>query len=341
MSQKYDVVEILNYIGVKRISDKGDEVSFSCPQDYHARGDKNPSASINKNSLAYHCFSCHSKGTLFSLVADVEGVSVAVAMKWLQEKYYLGDITELEKRSAKQIIENMLNKKDQPDQQPKWISENVLDNFGVDWDKAYDYYKNNDLNNGLERPFEKYNLNVDTLKSFNIGYDKISKRITIPIRDSKGNLVSIKGRTALNDEYPKYLGLGDKDGNAKYGFPRISDKSLVFGLDTATPDLIISEGEFDAMSLRQKGFSGSIALGTCDASEKQIKKIIEKAESAIILFDPDEAGIQGSKKVSNLLLPYIPVRIGELDNNDPAETIEKELKDIVSKSKIPKVTKGE
>jgi DNA primase len=338
-NEDYDVVEILNAIGVERVSEKGDEVNFSCPQDYHSRGDRNPSANINKKTLAYHCFSCKSKGNLFTLVADVEGVSVAVAIKWLQDKYYLGDITEDQQRSAKQIIENMLNKKDQPDELPKWISEDALNNFGVDWDKAYEAYRNGTLNNGLERPFEKYDLTVDTVKQFQLGYDKISKRITIPIRDSKSNLVSIKGRSCSNDDPPKYLGLGDKDGKTVYGFPRINNKSLVFGLDTATPDLIICEGEFDAMSLRQKGFGGAVAAGTCDVTEEQVKELIKKGEKAIILFDPDDAGISGAEKVSHLLLPSMPVRIGRLDKNDPATTIQKELEDILSKSEIPKVTK--
>jgi len=338
-NEKYDVAEVLKAIGVKKVTEKGDEVSFSCPQDYHSRGDRNPSASINKKSLAYHCFSCGSKGTLFTVVADVEGVSTAVAMKWLQERYYLGDITEDQKRSAKQIIENMLNRKDQPDNAPKFLPEDTLDMFRVNWEKAFDYYNQGKLNNGLERPFEKYNLNIETLSFFEIGYDKISQRITIPIRDIKGRLVNIKGRTASSDEYPKYLGLGDMDDRSNYGFPRISDNSLVFGLDTASPDLILCEGEFDAMSLRQKGFEGSVALGTCDASEKQIKNIIKHAEKATILFDPDEAGIRGSEKVSKLLLPYMPVRIAMLDEFDPAETNKKVIKDKLSKTKIPKITK--
>ena len=340
-NEQYDVGEILRAIGVQKVTEKGDEVNFSCPQDYHSRGDRNPSANINKKSLAYHCFSCKSKGNLFTLVADVEGVSVAVAIKWLQDKYYLGDITEDQQRSAKQIIENMLNKKDQPDIAPKWISNNILDNFSVNWDKAYEAYKNKTLTNGLERPFEKYNLDVETIKKFELGYDKISKRITIPIRDSKSNLVSIKGRSCNNDDYPKYLGLGDKENNNVYGFPRINNKSLVFGLDTATSDLIICEGEFDAMSLRQKGFDGAVAVGTCDVTEEQVKQLVKKGEKAIILFDPDEAGISGAEKVSHLLLPFIPVRIAKLDKNDPATTIQKELEDIVSKSEIPKVTKKE
>lgn len=340
-NEDYDVVEILNALGINNVSEKGEEVTFSCPMDYHARGDRNPSASINTKSLAYHCFSCHSKGNLFTLVAEVEGVSVAVAIKWLQDKYYKGDINELQQRSAKQLIENLINKKDQPETLPKWIPDTVLDMFKVNWDKAYRAYQEGTLVKQLQRPFESYDLDVDTIKKFDLGYDKKTQRITIPIRDYQGRLVSIKGRSATNDDPPKYLGIGDKKDATNYGFPRISDDSLVFGIDTATPELIICEGEFDAISLRQKGFDGAVALGTSNATEGQIKAIVKKADKAVILFDPDEAGESGAKKVSDLLLPHMPVRIARLDKNDPATTIQKELEDIVSKSEIPKVSTKE
>jgi DNA primase len=118
-------------------------------------------------------------------------------------------------------------------------------------------------------------------------------------------------------------------------FPRIKDSGLVFGLDTATPDLIICEGEFDAMSMRSKGFTGSIATGSCQVSEKQVNNIIKKAERITILFDPDEAGLEGANKLTDLLYGTVPVRIGLLGSSDPAETSAEELQEIVKKAKTP------
>lgn len=336
--QEYDVVETLEALGVNRISERGDEVTFSCPQDFHARGDRNPSASINKETLAYHCFSCGSSGNLFTLVADVENISVAVAIRWIREKFYSGKIIDNTK-SITQQLKSILEPKEEVVPEGS-ISENVLKIFEVDWNKAYSSYEKNELTPKLARPFDAYDLDLDTVKFFQLGYDKKSNRITIPIRDKYGNLVAIKGRTSDSDEYPKYIGLGDKEDQARYGFNRINDDSLVFGLDTATPDLIICEGEFDAMSLRQKGFAGSVATGTCNATEGQIRNIIHLAESAIILFDPDDAGREGANKLAVLLLPHIPVRIAELGNNDPATTSKEDLERIISKAKLPKLNKG-
>jgi DNA primase len=338
MSEEYDVVETLEALGVNRISQRGDEVTFSCPQDFHARGDRNPSASINKKTLAYHCFSCGSSGNLFTLVADVENVSVAIAIRWIREKFASGKIVDNSK-SITQQLKSILKDKEEVTQ-PEFISDNVLKIFEVNWDKAYNCYKKGELTDKLSRPFNSYGLDLETVKFFELGYDKKSNRITIPIRNKYGKLVSVKGRTSNSDEYPKYLGLGDKEDQTRYGFDRINDDSLVFGLDTATPDLIICEGEFDAMSLRQKGFAGSVATGTCNATQGQIYNIINLAESAIILFDPDESGIKGANKLAALLLPHIPVRIAELGENDPATTSKENLERIIRKAKLPKLTKG-
>jgi DNA primase len=336
--EEFDVKDALESLGVNRISERGDEVTFSCPQDFHSRGDRNPSASINKNTLAYHCFSCGASGNLYTLVADVQNVSVAIAIRWIREKFYLGKSFEEDKPvtgQLKKLLQNNI-----PKAQEKTILEDVLKMFSVDWEKAYQSYQNNQLPEKLSRPFKSYDLNLDTINYFDLGYDKTSNRITIPLRNKEGELVAIKGRTSDSDEYPKYLGLGDKEGQARYGFKRINDDSLVFGLDTASENLIICEGEFDAMSLRQKGFTGSVATGTCNATKGQIYNIISKAKSATILFDPDDAGIEGASKLANLLLPHIPVRIATLGQNDPATTSKEDLERIISKAKIPKLNKG-
>lgn len=338
-AEDFDVVEALEALGINRISERGDEVTFSCPQDFHSRGDRNPSASVNKKSLAYHCFSCGSSGNLYTLIADVENIPVAVAIRWLREKFYTGSTIIENSKSITSQLKGII-KEEKPKQPKNYLNDDVLKIFEVDWDKAHKAYLEGTLTEKLARPFDKYGLDLFTVKDFELGYDKNTNRITIPIRDIRGRLISIKGRTSNSDEYPKYLGLGDKEDQTKYGFNRINDDSLVFGLDTSSEDLIICEGEFDAMSLRQKGFSGSVATGTCNATEGQIRNIIKKAESVIVLFDPDDAGIDGANKLADLLLPHIPVRIAQLGENDPATTSKEDLERIISKARKPKIIKG-
>lgn len=330
MSDKYDVVEALENLGIERISERGDEVTFSCPNDFHARGDRNPSASINKNNYAYHCFSCKAHGSLFSLTADTLGVSMTSAIKWLKQNYWERTETEDSVVSRlKKLLEEETNVESNK------LETNSIEEFKVNWDKALEAYKIGKLPSALCRPFDSYGLDVETIKFFDLGYDKLTDRITIPIKDVNGNLASVKGRRALSDEYPKYLGLGNKEEIEKYSFPRLKDKSLVFGLDTATPDLILCEGEFDAMSLRSKGFAGSVAIGTSDTSEEQIVSILKKAETACVMFDPDDAGYKGALKVCDLLYGYIPVKVCILDGNDPATTDKKELQRKLKESLTP------
>lgn len=333
---KYDVVEALEALGIKRISVRGNEVNFSCPQDFHARGDRHPSASVNTDNYTYHCFSCGASGTIYTLIGTVLGVSPAIAIRWLRERFWLGDSEDYENVSVKQRLQNMLDEEvEDVSEEPKWLPDKVLDDFQVDWFRAYNSYIDGELPDKLARPFEKYNLTPQTCTTFELGYDRLTDRITIPRRNFKGQLIEVKGRSADNDDYPKYLGLGNREGKEDYKFPRIKDTSLVFGLDTATPELIICEGEFVALYMRQLGFTGSVAIGTSKISEKQLKNILNKAERATILFDPDDAGYEGAEQAIDLLYGNIPVTIALLPSPDPEKISKSEMEGIIKNANTP------
>lgn len=334
--QKYDVVEALEALGIKRITVRGNEVNFSCPQDFHARGDRNPSASVNTENYTYHCFSCGASGTIYTLIGDVLGISPAVAIRWLREHHWLGETEGSTEISIEQTLRNMLKKgAEDVTSEPKWLKEEALDEFYVPWERAYTSYIDGELPTQLARPFEKYGLLPHICIEYKLGYDRNTDRITIPRRNFKGQLIEIKGRSSSNDDYPKYLGLGNKEGVEIYKFPRLKDTSIVFLLDSATPDLILCEGEFDALYLRQLGFTGAVAIGTSKITDKQLRMILKKAESVCILFDPDDAGYEGTDQAIDLLYGNVPVTIGMLDKSDPAETAEDDLKNIIKNAKKP------
>jgi len=333
---KYDIVEALEALGIKRITVRGEEVNFSCPQDFHARGDRNPSASVNSKNYTYHCFSCGASGTIYTLIGDVLGVSPAIAIRWLRERFWLGESEDYKTVSVEQRLRNMLNNNaEDVTEKPKWLLDKSLDDFKVDWFRAYTAYIDGELPEKLARPFESYNLTPKTCTSFELGYDRSTNRITIPRRNFKGQLIEVKGRSSDNDEFPKYLGLGNKEGVSGYKFPRLKDTSLVYGLDTASTDLILCEGEFVCQYMRQLGFTGSVAIGTSKISEKQLKSILKKAERATILFDPDDAGYEGASQAIDLLYGNIPVTIALLPSPDPDQFSKSEMEGIIKNAKNP------
>ncbi len=330
---KVDVIKVLEYFSCRNVREIGDEVQFSCPFPEHYRGDMNPSSSINKDNGVYNCFGCHRSGTIVNFVAEAEGVPVAVAIRWLRE----GFAPEFKNPDHSLLAEvtQLFHKELKTKQKLHQIPESVLDTFDVDWERVYEAYKRGNGPGNLVHPFRHYGLYVNSLESFRIGYDDISKRITIPIRTIRGELVGIKGRACKDENHPKYLAIGDKPEKKVYGFPRNPLGNAVFGLDTSDESVIICEGEFDAISLRQKGYDGSIALGTSDMTFNQERLIRSKATEAIVFFDPDAPGRKGALKVANRLAPHLPVRIVETSEGDPAECSPKQIEQALKNTVNP------
>lgn len=315
---KVDVKEILNTLGIQRISDLGDEINFSCPSDSHYRGDLNPSAYINKNSGVFYCFSCGYKGNLIKLISDTEGVSIMTASRWLHEKYDFGEISEGKLVSE---IDKILFPKEVKDSTPDL--EPFLDKFKKVWLKSF------------------RNLTPETLNKYEIGWDNISGRVVIPYRDIHNKVVGFKGRLiSKNANRLKYKVLGDKNGTTRYGFPTFNAGEYVYGINSVSSDcLVIVEGEFDAIYLRQIGITGSVGIGTSKLTDYKLYQLCNKGDRAIVMLDPDEAGGDGASEVFDKLSPYMPVRIAELKNGDPSESSNDEIYSAINtaKTKIEKI----
>jgi DNA primase len=327
-----DIRYILEYYSVRNLTKIDDEYSFSCPFPEHKRGDQRPSSSINQTTGQYHCFGCGRSGSLITFVAEMEGVHYTEAIRYIREAF--SGAFRTPRSSICEELER-LTKPKQKIEKREYLDDVYLSLFRVDWDYVYSaYIDHEDVPRILRYPFER-GFSLQTVQEWELGYDKISDRLTIPIRDIKGRLVGFKGRTVNKFEKIKYLSVGDKK-SVKYGFKTTTLSDHVFGLDSATKSVIVCEGEFDAISLRQKGFTGSVALGGSDPSKAQTKLLKKTADEVYILLDPDEAGRKGARKLARNLAVHLPVRIGEPPkNSDPAEMTQQQITEALSKAQNP------
>jgi hypothetical protein len=71
----YDIVSLLESLGLENIRERETEVSASCPMHFQILGreDRHASWSINKETGAHNCFSCGWKGGLATLYLDLTG----------------------------------------------------------------------------------------------------------------------------------------------------------------------------------------------------------------------------------------------------------------------------
>lgn len=147
------------------------------------------------------------------------------------------------------------------------------------------------------------------------GYPMYSSRITIPVKNDRGEIVSYVGRATRPEEKIKYLNARNTEiyerGSSIYA-PEIVGKGTGFGT--------IVEGTFDAMALAGQGFEAYAFLGT-EATEKQLDIVAGKHGNVLIMTDGDEAGQMAMMKLSKEMLSRgCMVMVARIPNGkDPAD----------------------
>lgn len=136
-------------------------------------------------------------------------------------------------------------------------------------------------------PFEVTN---PVLKDYGNLYEKMQGRITIPIYDQNGQLISISGRYTLKSkEKPKY---------DHYPFP---SRSVLFGLYQNKNDIIqknevfITEGQMDVIQAWQNNLKTVVSSFGAHCGLTQLALCSRYTDKIYLLYDDDAAGNTGTK----------------------------------------------
>lgn len=250
---------------------KGNEIklnSIFC-EDYKHHLWCNPSG--GKNNIPYgvfHCWKTDQKGSLVSLVMQVENCSFEDALEILDTPNH--NIVFLE-----QQVEEIFNKKNTD----KFIEiQETKIQLPQGTYKFEDLPSSNYLKKNAEEYLKNRKISLENLLLCVSG--KYKGRIIIPYYNKKGDLIYYNGRHfgKSNLRYmgpPKELGIGKGDVLYVPSWPNDGEK------------IYLAEGEFDAISLRQCGFY-SAAFGGKNLSEAQIEIIREY--KPVLCLDADRAG---------------------------------------------------
>lgn len=147
-------------------------------------------------------------------------------------------------------------------------------------EKILSYYKPyvNDL-------FFDDNIDYNTQKEFEIGFDNESNRYVIPIRSELGDLIGVKGR---------YFDLDVPDGDNKYIYLEPCSKSKVlYGLYKTinfikTSGIIyVLESEKSVMQLWGYGYKNGVSTGGKNLSQYQIDMLVRLGAKIVLCFDKD------------------------------------------------------
>lgn len=163
----------------------------------------------------------------------------------------------------------------------------------------------------------KDGISLATQRKWQIGYDVLSQRITMPIRTSTGEIMAIKGR--LNGEpgefEPKYLYIAEGPmSQTLFGYSE--NYSSLY-----EADVIIVESEKSVLKLDSWGHNNVVALGSNSLSTTQAKLLLSLNPKRIIFMLDKSLPLDNTKRNADLLKTLCTMRSCEMSYWDWTENI--------------------
>lgn len=330
--QRSDIVDVVqSYVQLRH---RGRTHTGLCP--FH--NEKTPSFVVYPETQSFYCFGCGAGGDVITFIKKINNVDYIEAVKVLagragmalpeeddQTGRLRSRIISINKDAARFYF-SRLNSDAGRVGRAYWrgrgLSDATIKRFGLgyapdsfretrDHLKSLGYTEDELLAAGLIKRSEKGGT-----------FDFFRHRVMIPIFDLRGNVIAFSGRK-LDPEQP-----GGKYVNSPETLVYKKSRTLFalnFAKKSQTRRYILCEGNLDAISMHQAGFTTAVAgCGTALTAE-QVKILSEYADEVVLCYDSDEAGQKATRRAISLLSAS-PLKISVLnipDAKDPDEFIKK------------------
>ncbi|WP_026674674.1 DNA primase [Alkalihalobacterium bogoriense] len=333
-----DIVDVIgDYVQLKK---QGKNFSGLCP--FH--GEKTPSFSVSPDKQLYHCFGCGAGGNVFSFLREIEGYTFIEAVRQLAKRANIHlpetsredsdssnheqkEIAKGHELAAKFYHHILLNVKNGEEGlhylKERGFTDEMIETFQIgyapeSWDSLVSFFEKRKLNMKLLEQSGLLGIREFDRKF----YDRFRKRVMFPIWDGQGNVIAFGGRT-LGDDKPKYLNSPETI--------IFSKSKTIYGLHLARPTIrkenqaVLFEGYVDVIAAWGAGVKNGVATLGTSLTEMQAKIIRRNAESVVICYDSDEAGIQAAFRAAGILeATGAYVKVAALpDKFDPDDYIQK------------------
>lgn len=277
------------------IKDVGKDIMTTCP--FHKNGqERKPSFGISKDMIC-HCFACGWSGMLDDVISLCFGYDDCgfYGSQWLSKNFVTVSIEQRKPLKLDMDRTKVLATRE-------YITEEEL--------ASYRYY----------HPYMyKRGLTNEIIENFDIGFDRNTECITVPVNDLNKNVVFI-ARRSVNSKF--------------FSYPSGSEKPVYCGdrcmeCSPQTP-IVVTESVFNTLTCWKFGKPSVALFGTGSRSQYEILKQLP-AKKLILALDPDEAGERGTRKLiehlrGHKILTRLQIPTGK-DLNDLDEKI-LELKEI-------------
>lgn len=309
-----------------------------CP--FHS--EKTPSFTVNPERQIFHCFGCGEGGDAIGflmkqerwsfpeairLLADRAGISLPARVRAQtsggtgQDEHARLRLLEVQQAAADffhhQLQHRTVGATARQYLRNRGIPDSTIEQFGLGYAAAS---WEGLLRHLLRRGFSKTQAEAAGLvlprKDGDGAYDRFRNRLMIPICDPAGQVIAFGGRI-LDDSLPKYLN-SPETSTYKKG-------AHLFGLHLATSAIrdrgsaLVVEGYFDLIALHAHGVQHTVAVLGTALTAQQIAILRRYTTRALLMFDPDAAGIAAARRcVESLLNSGLDWRVILLpDGEDP------------------------
>lgn len=311
-----DIVEIIGeYVQLKK---QGRNYFAVCP--FH--NEHTPSFSVSPDKQIFHCFGCGAGGNIYTFIMEIEGMPFLEAVRLLADKAQitlegLSDAPAGNSKKQKEheatlkgmelltkfyhylLTDDRYGKESKDYLLKRGFTEASIEKFQLgyslnNWSAAALFLQKREIPPDL---MEKVGMLAS--RHFDKKYfDRFRHRVMFPIWNHRGQTVAFAGRV-LTDEKPKYLNTPESDlfhkGKILYGYhlARASIKQH--------NTVVLFEGYMDVIKAHQAGITYSVASMGTSLTDEQAGLLTRNAETIIICYDSDQAGIDATFRAANLL----------------------------------------
>ena len=308
-----NIVDVIGqYVTLKR---KGTTYFGLCP--FHR--EKTPSFAVSETKQVYHCFGCHNGGTVIQFLQNIENISFREALEILAERARIElpkvddsyrDI-RLEKRkeiaykinklASKYFMSSLITTNDNSNKiaqeyvKKRKLNKQMIIDFKIGYSKI-----------GLVKYLVSHGIKEEDIIAVGLAYrrdnnsivDRFINRLMFTLKDIKGRVIGFTGRK-LDDnlDVAKYINTNE---NIVY-----SKGNNLYGLDIAKNhsrnEMIIVEGNMDAISLHQRDIKNVVASMGTALTEKQARLILRYTKNVKIAYDSDAAGTEATLRGLDIL----------------------------------------
>ena len=283
-----------------------------CP--FH--GEKTPSFHVHPDKGFYYCFGCGAKGDAITFVRETERLEFPEAVAYLAR---LAGVTLPMRRSGTRVDRGKETRAAEAlalaagffraNLDRHAAARTLLEKRGLTLEEAHAYGFGAALDawDALKTSLAA-RVQEDTLldagllqKNPETGrvYDRFRNRLTIEIRDGRGEILGF-GARAFGDDQPKYLNSPET--------ARFSKGKLLYGLDRAKEairkedSVLLVEGYFDRIACERAGAANAVASMGTALTTQQADLLARQAATVIVAYDGDAPGLAAAYKAFPLLL---------------------------------------